>query len=124
MYLHYVNLISTDLWKLLRRTKSIESFFQERSFKEEYREWSEASVKHLDPLDLLTFVSSCIPKVLLNIILEKTSLPAEMRGHFAKFECLFSNQNVEYYLRNNTKLSLLLRSIFLALFALSLNAAQ
>jgi len=31
---------------------------------------------HVDSSDLLTFLSSCIPKTLLNIILDKASLPA------------------------------------------------
>ncbi len=49
------------------------------------KEWESLDLKHLDAVDLLTFVSSCIPKVLLNIIMEKSSLPVEMREKMNKF---------------------------------------
>lgn len=124
LYLQYLNLISFDIWKLLKGSKSEEDFLAERAFKEEMTDWSCKDLKHVDASDLLTFVSSCLPKSLLNIILEKGSLPAEMRDKFNKYECLYSNQSVEYYLRSSLKLSILLKNIFLILLQMNLNATQ
>ena len=56
--------------------------------------------------------------------MEKGALPVEMREKMNKFECLFSNQQIEFYLRSGYKLSLLLKQVFLALISLELNTAQ
>jgi hypothetical protein len=54
--------------------------------KEKCGEW-------LDGNDLLTFVSGCIPKTLLNIILTNETLPASMKNR-KNFEGLFVNHNI------------------------------
>ena len=120
-YLQYLNLISLDLWTVLKGSKNEEDFYKEQSFKLEMEDWARKDLKHLDSGDLLTFVSSCIPKVLLNIILEKSVLPPEMREKYPRYECLFSNQGVEFQLRTSQRLPILLKNIFLVLLQMELN---
>lgn len=78
----------------------------------------------LDAKDLLSFVSACIPKILLNIILEGDGLPNQIKKTVKKLECLYSNQSTEYFLRTNLKLSLLLRQILLALLTMDLTGVE
>jgi|JI9StandDraft_1071089.scaffolds.fasta_scaffold499481_1 hypothetical protein len=66
-------------------------------------------------------MSSCLPKVLLNIILEKNTLPFEMREKYNRFECLYSNQAVEYQLRKSERLRRLLKNILFALLQMELS---
>lgn len=74
-YITYLNLISVDLWKLVRRGKKEELMFSERPIKEELAECLKLDFSFLDADDLLTFLTSCLPKVLLNIVLEGENLP-------------------------------------------------
>ena len=48
----------------------------------------------LDAADLLDFVSGCIPKTLLNILLSNESLPSQVKKKVKQLECLFANQGV------------------------------
>ena len=91
LYLQYVSLISLDLWKVITRGKTEKEFMAERPLKEEVDDIKVMNKRHLDASDLLTFVSSCIPKTVLNIILEKASLPYSMREDHKSYECLFVN---------------------------------
>ena len=68
-YITYLNLISVDLWKLVRRGKKEELMFSERPIKEELAECSKVDFSYLNADDLLTFLTSCLQKILLNIIL-------------------------------------------------------
>lgn len=54
--------------------------------KEKCGEWLNAN-------NLLTFVSGCIPKTLLNIIMTSETLPSSMKK-MKSFECLFANHNL------------------------------
>ena len=73
--------------------------------------------------DLLTFVSGCIPKTLLNIIMTSETLPPTMKKR-KSFECLFVNHNIEFILRRSTKLVMLLRQIIMVLLTMDLEAIQ
>jgi hypothetical protein len=93
--------------------------------KDELKEISyERNGLKLDANDLLSFVSACIPKTLLNIILTPEGLPVQLKKTIKKYECLYSNQAVEYFLKTNVKLSLLIRQIMLILLTMELNSVQ
>ena len=128
LYLHYLDLISQDLWRVLRGggegRDSSRQFLSERPLKEEMGDWRMTDLGHLDPSDLLTFISSCIPKTLLNIVLDKASLPAEMRSRYSRLECLYCNEAVESELRGSVRLSVLLKNILLVLLQMELSVAQ
>jgi hypothetical protein len=71
VYLSYLNLISIDLWKLIKKGKKESEMFAEKDVKAELNLCFESNFSHLEAGDLLSFISSCIPKVLLNIVLSK-----------------------------------------------------
>jgi hypothetical protein len=68
-------------------------------------------------------VSGCIPKTLLNIILANDGLPGALKKQ-KNFECLYSNQAIEYLLRKYEKLALLLKQVLLILVSMDLNTVQ
>ena len=74
----------------------------------------------LDAADLLDFVSGCVPKTLLNILLSNESLPAQVKKKVKQLECLFANQAVEYFLKKHVKLSLLLKQILMILLTMEM----
>lgn len=74
----------------------------------------------LDAADLLEFVSGCIPKTLLNILLSNESLPSQVKKKVKQLECLFANQGVEYFLKKHVKLSLLLKQILMILLTMEM----
>lgn len=123
-YLTYLNIISVDLWRILRNKKSEEEFLAVKPLKEELKEaLLEKSGQWLDANDLLTFISGCIPKTLLNVILSGDGLPSELRKR-KNVECLFANQGVEYFLRRYSRLGLLVRQCLVVLVTMELSAVQ
>ncbi len=124
LYLSYLDLISIDLWKLVKRSKNEADMFSEKPLRVELKECQEGNFSHLDWNDVLSFISSCIPKVMLNIILGKENLPQQLKAKHSKLEVLYSNQQVEFYLRTSTKLSFLLRHLFTILITQNLSPAQ
>lgn len=67
----------------------------QRPVKEEIKEMMMDRVgERLDAADLLDFVSGCIPKTLLNILLSNESLPVQVKKKVKQLECLYANQSV------------------------------
>lgn len=123
-YLAYLDIISVDLWRILRGKRNDQEFLAARPLKQELQEiLAEKSGARVDANDLLTFVSGCIPKTLLNIIMADETLPAALRKR-KNFECLFANHSTEFLLRRSAKLGLLLRQVLMVLLTMELVALQ
>lgn len=120
-YLTYLDIISVDLWRIIRGKRNDQEFLAVRPLKEELKEiLADKNGDRLDASDLLTFVSGCIPKTLLNIIMTDETLPPPLKKR-KNFECLYANHSTEFLLRRSTKVGLLLRQVLMVLLTMELS---
>ena len=78
-FLTFLNLIATDLLKILHPSVPTGQLYADKDFRSVLEEVRRADHSKLLASDLLMFLSSVIPKMLLNILLMKESLPPSMK---------------------------------------------